>query len=292
MNTTEANVFRFPVNAPAHPAGLVYGTSQETGVVTGGGLVANPLSNVTTAAPCPSSDNNGGRWRTIGTSQEVASVQTSDTVGKNTWGPLTDGIGYAFNGFGNFSNISGNAAYGYVSINGVDPIFAAHPANNQLPVCAGACGEASLWAVGTSYPNVRNGTYTAWSVLRVVTNSPAPKAVTDLVAASQDYVVNDVPDFVPAVAVGGDPGLKVWRSHYQQWDGTGTALGAAPSNGTFNAGGNSTGADAGGDMGGCVLNPGSTLKKFTGYIEHAFGDQDTPGAKKNTIQGPCPKRVD
>src|SRR5208337_5157954 len=48
MNTTEATVFRMPVNGPAHPVGLVYGTSQETGV---GGLTLNP-----TNSPCPSSD--------------------------------------------------------------------------------------------------------------------------------------------------------------------------------------------------------------------------------------------
>lgn len=289
MNTTEATVFRFPVNAPAHPTGLVYGTSQETNVGT-----ANPLNP--TNAPCPSSDSNGGRWRVIGTSQMVSSVQNSDGAG-NTWGTKTDGIGYAFNGFGNFSaltNSSNTAPYGYVSVDGVDPIFATHT-NNYLPYCSYPCTEAAIWgSVGTSYPNVRNGTYGAWSVLRIVTASSGATltAVKDLVAASQDFVVSDVPDYVPAVAVAGDPGLLVWRSHYQQWDGTGTTIGAAPSNGGFGTSGNTTGADKGGDMGGCVLDTGKALKTITGYVQSAFGQVDTTPIVKKKPTGPCPQRVE
>jgi hypothetical protein len=224
-------------------------------------------------------------------------VQNSDVAGKNTWGNLTDGIGYAFNGFGNFSGITNStntAPYGYVSINGIDPIFATHT-NNYLPYCSYPCNEASIWgSVGTSYPNVRNGTYGAWSVLRIVTAASGATltAVKDLVTASQDFVVNDVPDYVPATAVAGDPGLTVWRSHYQQWDGTGATIGAAPSDGTFNAGGNSTGGDKGGDMGGCILIPGSTLKTITGYIQSSFGQSGTPGTKKGTVKTNCPVRVD
>jgi hypothetical protein len=293
MNTTEATVFRMPVNAPAHPTGLVYGMSQETGVNAN---VNNPLTG---ALACPDSngDANGGRWRTIGTGQEVSSVQKSFSA--NTWhsnaGQITDGIGYSFNGFGNFSNIAGNPAYGYVSVDGIDPIFATHPANNELPACAYPCSEAAIWgSFGTSYPNVRNGTYGAWSVVRIVTASSGATltAVKQLVTASQNFAVLDVPDYVPATAAAGDPGLLVWRSHYQQWDGTGATIGSAPSNCTFNAGGNPTGGDKGGDMGGCVLVPGLTLKTKTGYIQSSFGQTGVPGAKKGSISTSCPVRKD
>ena len=282
MNTTEATVFRMPVNSPAHPLGLVYGASQETGVNG-----TNPLKGTNVA--CPSSDGNGGRWRAIGTGQEVSSVQNSFSA--NTWGNKTDGIGYSFNGFGNFSAIFGNPAYGYVSVNGIDPIFATH-VSNSLPSCTYPCSEAGIWgAVGTSYPNVRNGSYGAWSVLRIVTASSGATltAVKNLVTASNNFVVNSVPDYIPAKAAAGDPGLTVWRSHYQQWDGQGNPVGSAPNNGAF-SGSNPNGNDKGGDMGGCVLTLGTT-DRTTGYIQSSFGQLD-PNDPKKKIKGQCPARVD
>ena len=283
MNTTEATVFRMPVNSPARPLGLVYGASQETGVNG-----TNPLKGTNVA--CPSSDGNGGRWRAIGTGQEVSSVQNSFSA--NTWGNKTDGIGYSFNGFGNFSAIFGNPAYGYVSVNGIDPIFATH-VSNSLPSCTYPCSEAGIWgAVGTSYPNVRNGSYGAWSVLRIVTASSGATltAVKNLVTASNNFVVNSVPDYIPAKAAAGDPGLTVWRSHYQQWDGQGNPVGSAPNNGAF-SGSNPNGNDKGGDMGGCVLTLGTTDRTITGYIQSSFGQLD-PNDTKKKIKGQCPARVD
>lgn len=258
MNTTEANVFRRPVS---NPPPTVYGTSQETGVNG-----TNPLTG--TSVACPSSNGKGGRWRVIGTGEMVSSVQNSDSSTKNTWGNQTDGIGYAFFGFGNFSAIFGSSAYGYVSISGVDPIFTTHPSNNELPSCTYPCSETSIWgAVGTSFPNVRNGSYSAWSVVRMVANTASRSNVQNLVKASQKFVVDDVPDYVPFVAATGstgtDPGLTILRSHYQQWDGAGNALGPAPSN--------SKSADKGGDMGGCILASSKDFGKVS-YIQTAFGE--------------------
>ena len=59
---------------------------------------------------------------------------------------------------------------------------------------------------------------------------------------SQKYNVTTVPDFVPALAVNGnpaDPGLKLLRSHYTQ-------SGIPPTNVAGSG-------DKGGDMGGCIL---------------------------------------
>jgi len=62
-------------------------------------------------------------------------------------------------------------------------------------------------------------------------------------------VVTSVPDYVPAkkVSVAGypeDPGLLLLHSHYQQYDGAGNLVGAAPVN--------SGTKEAGGELGGCI----------------------------------------
>ncbi len=61
-----------------------------------------------------------------------------------------------------------------------------------------------------------------------------------IVTGAQTYVVNTVPDFVPALKVSStDPGLALLRSHYTQ-------EGVAPVN-------IATTGDKGGDAGGCIL---------------------------------------
>jgi hypothetical protein len=110
-----------------------------------------------------------------------------------------------------------------------------------------------IWGNGFSFPNLRNGTYRSWSLLRLVsTGTPSANAVA-LAKASNKYVVINTPDYVPAAAVTGavgtdgkaiaELGLKLVRSHYQQKDGNNVALGKAPTNVP----------EAGGDMGGMII---------------------------------------
>jgi len=105
------------------------------------------------------------------------------------------------------------------------------------------CPESEIWTGGLSFPNLRNGTYSAWTVLRLVTNAKGKVAANDLIKKSQAYVVSSVPDYVPFVKTTvapypTDPGLTHLRSHYQQYDGGGNLIGAAPHNaGTTEAGG-------------------------------------------------------
>jgi hypothetical protein len=230
MNTTEYTVFRYP-NAS--------GKSQETGV-----LAANPL-----AKSCASG---GKRFRAIGTGEEVKSVLNSVTNNG------TDGIGYTFFSYGNVSSIANSANYGYLTLDGVDGIFhkygttidpgqpsiaGALPSSANLPAaCAGAfpCPESKIWSGNLSFPNLRNGSYRSWSTLRLVSNGTAAANARLLATGAQTYVVNTVPDFVPAIKVGvSDPGLSLLRSHYTQ-------EGVAPVN-------ISAAGDKGGDAGGCIL---------------------------------------
>lgn len=229
MNTAEANVFRRPSAS---------GLSQETG--TG---VMNPLANL----PCVSG---GSRYRSVGTGEEVKFVLNSNA----NFG--VDGIGYTGFSYGNISTIANNANYGYLQLDGVDPIFhvygttidpgqpaipGALPSTATLPAaCAGQfpCSESQIWSGHLSFPNLRNGSYRAWTVIRIVSDGTALAQARLLVATSQNVTANITPDYVPFAAVGtAEPGLKLVRSHYTQ-------EGVPPVN---------LGTDKGGDMGGCIL---------------------------------------
>jgi len=89
-----------------------------------------------------------------------------------------------------------------------------------------------------------------------------------LIKDSQAFVVGSVPDYIPAtktVAAGiTDPGLQLVRAHYQQYDGGGTLLGAAPVNCST--------TEAGGDMGGIII-PYVSGKCEAAPIQQVQGNQ-------------------
>ena len=246
MNTTEYSVFRYP---------NVDGQSQETGVAA-----TNPLAG----KPCTSG---GKRYRSIGTGEEVGLVQNSNA----NFG--TDGIGYTFFSYGNVSAIANSANYAYLQLNGVDGIFNAYasgdpgqPGNGKLPAaanlpasCAGAfpCPESKIWTGGLSFPHLRDGSYRAWSVLRIVSDGTALSNAKLLVNGSQNFVVTSVPDYVPYQKTATDAGLKLLRSHYGP--------------GAFN----SPPKEAGRDAGGCIEPSTSTTTQQV---------QDFPGTACQTFK--------
>lgn len=138
MNTTEYTTF------------YVKGShmSQETSV-TPSLPNNNPLDQ-----PCAA--GGGKRMRAIGTGEVIS----------NGVLPNADSIGYTFFGYGNVAPLAGTPNYGYLTLTGVDPTQASYT-NGELPVCTAPCPLAP----GTSFPNLRNGTYSAWSVLRSVTDA-------------------------------------------------------------------------------------------------------------------------
>ena len=251
MNTTEYTVFRY-VNAS--------GASQETGVGA-----QNPLSQACTSG--------GSRYRGIGTGEVVKWVLNSNANNGN------DGIAYTFFSYSNISTLSNSSAYGYLQLDGVDGIFHKYgttvdpgqpstagvlPAAANLPAtCSGAfpCPEKDIWSGNLSFPNVRNGSYRAWSILRLVSNGTALSAVEALITTAQSSVVNITPDFVPAIKVGStDPGLSLLRSHYLQ-------SGVNPVN-------VATSGDRGGDAGGCILSStglSTTSDTTTTLVQQAPG---------------------
>ncbi len=291
MNTTEATVFRFPtLYSTTSAAEVVEGHSQE--LCTGNPSVigtSNPLHLASDGASCANGATGAGegyRWRAIGTSELVKSVKGSPTGVSNS--NAVDGIGYTFFSYGNVNSIADNTGYGYITLNGVDPIFLNYNGGlspsiidfgqplqstygipgilpgldesvaTTLPAC-----ENQIWKYGYSFPNVRNGSYRAWSILRFVYGTSLATDVGDLVKASNAYVVTSVPDYIPFAAVtpspacpaaptGGttltkDPGFLVVRSHYLQRDGNGLPLGK-PSTACANVT-----SEYCGDMGGAIL---------------------------------------
>ncbi len=305
MNTTEATLFRGPTVSPNNgTATAPLGLSQETNVYNTTTLTLNnPLAGQN--GTC-NGNAASARYRGLSTSDVVNSgVQNSNNGSiAHPFPNLQDGIAYTFFGFGNVAGLNDSPNFGYITINGVDPIFAtynstssrgfdpAQPPSGELPgqpdlelpalACVGGtgqgypCAENQIWAGGLSFPNVRNGSYPAWSLLRAIalTSGGQLTALKALVLNSQKNVVSTVPDYIPYAAVtcpraststpwfvcpvgGGtdgvkDPGLLVLRAHYLQTDGGGTAINTGTVE-NFTKTGSGGYTEAGGDMGGEVF---------------------------------------
>jgi hypothetical protein len=223
MNTTEFTTFRCGNTAGTGCAVTTPASNHKSQEF---GIVPPPQGTTNTNNPLDLPCGLGTRQRAIGTGE------MDGTAVYNT----ADSIGYTFWGYGNVSKLAASTNYGYLTLNGVDPIQSSY-SNGELPACTAPCPVPA----GTSFPNLRSGAYTAWSVLRVVTNASGTSltATKQLVSAIEANVNGSVPDFVPFSPVGGDPGLQLYRSHYLQ-------SGVSPNNGL------SSQKEAGGDMGGCI----------------------------------------
>ena len=229
MNTTEFNVFRVRLspNFASPQKSQEKGINLATGACPGLGC-PNPLDLAGT--------DGGTRFRAIGTGAEISGVTGVGGI-KN----LADSIGYAFFSFGNVSAIAGSTGVGrYVTLDGVDGIATTYT-NGVLPTCTAPCPATA----GTSFPHLRDGSYRAWSILRLVTDKSGSNLTNAqaLVTAAQNEINATVPDFVPAVATpDGDPGMPYLRSHFAIGGVTTGTISNSPENG--------------GDVGGCPFKIG------------------------------------
>jgi hypothetical protein len=259
MNTTEYTVF------------VPGGHSQETGVAPPTvGSNKNPL-----ALAC----GTGFRYRGVGTGDVVNHVITTPNT-----------LGYAFF---SYESVGGGKTDRYLEYNGHDPLFpASHTYSGALPTCPIVSGVYSCPitpATGLSFPNLRNGTYTAWSIYRVITDSTGQPNTQALVAKAQALVDNNIPDFVPftpvcATSASGlnDPGLDVYREHFVPStivtipdaisitpnDGSlGATVTCRTIRGTLPALTLGGGTEAGGDVGGIIQGPFTTSPTVPGPTE-------------------------
>ena len=200
MNTTEYSVF------------VPGGFSQETGIKGGAPVTTSPTP-VGTNNPLFINCGTGHRFRAVGTGDEVKAVQNAYATL-----PTTNAVGYAFF---SYESTGTNAAYKYITLNSVDPINSAY-STGALPTCTIVGGSYHCPAApGTSFPNLRNGTYAAWSVYRVISDSTGQANASALVKEAQTLVNSSIPDFVPfnpvcrlTPAGKDEPGLAVYREHY------------------------------------------------------------------------------
>ena len=188
MNATEFSVFRTfggnlanVLESEVGNSNTVVTTSQEANV-NGVNLAK------ATAGGTPCTSGLGARFRAIGTGEEVG------TAGGTGVGNLANNLGYTFFSFGNVSPYAGLGSFGYLTLDGVDPIFASYaggdpgqPATTAgttqgvLPGCSveangtpGGCLRGDVWAGGNYFPHLIDGTYRAWSLLRAVCDSASP----------------------------------------------------------------------------------------------------------------------
>jgi hypothetical protein len=230
MNTTEFNTFRVYLStAFAAPK-----NSQEKGVDLSSGV----CPGVGCPNPLQLSGGGGTRFRAIGTGAMISGVSGVGGI-KN----LADSVGYAFFSFGNVNPIAGAGGVGrYVTLDSVDPIATSYT-SGVLPLCTAPCPAPA----NTTYPHIRDGSYRAWSVLRLVTDASGSNLTNAqaIVSATQNEVNATVPDFVPAVATtDGDAGLQYLRSHFKLAGVTAGTIKNSPENG--------------GDVGGCPFKLGGS----------------------------------
>ncbi|WP_446744586.1 hypothetical protein [Silvibacterium acidisoli] len=226
------NTMEFAVpNTVARLVSQDVGKNQPTGQnACSGGVALNPLNLENT--------DGGYRNRAIGTGQEISVVENlTAPVSGNPQEP--NSIGYAFWSTANFAAAT-TANAKYIQVDGVDPIETTYATAGVLPTTA----NGTLNKV--TFANINNGTYPIWSLLRLVSATPAPAAVTSIATAAQGFVATTTqPDFVPFT------GLTVLHSHFTP-PGITYPSASTTSTPTPNNGG-ACGTEAGGDVGGVIL---------------------------------------
>jgi len=133
------------------------------------------------------------RVRSIGTAEMVGQLQAAATKGDQR-------LGYFYWSAANAATFT--AANGkYLTVNGVDP-----PQDTYTDgVLPGIDSAHPLSKVTFKWLNM--GDYPIWSVLRIVSKSPTPVGVTNLISAAQQLNLTQH-NFISA------PNLQVWHSHF------------------------------------------------------------------------------
>ena len=184
------NVFEYSV-----PNSNEFKTSQDVNNCSGSSVNSNPLhlnsANGFVAGAF--------RERALGTGQVVAALKAASS----------DTIGYFFWSAGNANGFTATNGK-YLTVNGIDPILDTY--GDSCVTAAGLVpGQLPNSVVGglpcVTFKNTNLGDYAIWSAVRVVSISPIPAGVTNLVAAAQT-VNATLTDFIPLA------NLKVWKSHY------------------------------------------------------------------------------
>jgi hypothetical protein len=168
------------------PNSSQFKTSQDANNCASSGLVkSNPLD----LASANGAVTGAARRRVIGTSEMVAELEAA----------TTDTLGYFFWSAANAAGFSATTGK-YLTVNGVDPLQNSYSGGVFPSQAGGTLGNVT-------FANLNSGDYPIWSALRIVSNSPAPAGVTNLIAAAQT-LTSTQSDFITLA------NLKVWHSHF------------------------------------------------------------------------------
>lgn len=132
------------------------------------------------------------RVRAIGTSEMITELQAASSTDQR--------LGYFYwssANAGSFTEANGK----YLTVNGVDPLQDTYTDG----VFPGVDSAHPLSNVTFKWLNM--GDYPIWSTLRIISQSPTPIGVTNLISAAQALNVSQH-NFIPAANLG------VWHSHY------------------------------------------------------------------------------
>lgn len=210
-------------------------------------VLSTQEKGVTVVSPLPATNNplalagtvtGSGRFRVVGTGEMISTVIKAANA---------DSLGYAFWGYSNFSAVTSSSIARYLSVDGVDPLYASPSANPNgvgvFPVVSSGVYPA------IPFTNILNGSYPIWTTFRLVvpnvgngTYSSNYNAAMQLAAVAQTDMATKIYDFVPQTS------MTVFRSHFYQ-------QGIGPENGTRVIEGSSPTAyypDEGGEVGGAV----------------------------------------
>lgn len=162
---------------------------------------------------------NGGRVRAIGTGQEVKAANSTP-----------NSLGYSFYSVGNLNPASNATNLRYLAVDGVDPLKASYS------------GGAFDGGAQVTLENVANGSYSAFSIIRAVTQGSAqPTGALNTYLTSIAGANGTNKDFIAANS------LTVFRSHRALNPQPGATSGVRPNNGIV------SGTEAGSDVGGAVF---------------------------------------
>ncbi|MGD0730962.1 MAG: hypothetical protein ABR956_06840 [Terracidiphilus sp.] len=200
----------------------------------------NPLNETPTSLSphrkVSSSNPNPGRFRAIGTGDEIAAVLANE-----------DSLGYGFWSAANFAGATPTNAK-YLTVDGIDPIQ-----QNWVDGLVPTSGNGLLGNVTLAH--VKDGSYPIWSVLRLVSDpslAGAGEPVNVLVNEAAAFLSPAQPDFVHAST------LQIVRSHFSPPGVSYPCFGTGAAN-DQPATGTGTLQECGGDVGGLVYSIGADI---------------------------------
>jgi hypothetical protein len=198
------------------PNSVEFRTSEDANNCLGTVVNSNPLDLASASGKVAGA----ARKRVIGTGEMVAELQAASTPS----------LGYFFWSAGNAAAFTATNGK-YLTVNGVDPIANSYSVTNGVFPTSAAGTLANV-----TFKNLAAGDYAIWSALRLVSTTPTPAGVTNLVNGAQ--TLNSTQhDFVTLAS------LKIWHSHF-----TINSVGVSTA-----ANGLCSAKEAGGDAGGATI---------------------------------------